>query len=197
MRFFSLVPPRHLGTLLRVLLGLAGFSAAFGALWLMEYTQTTETSGMLWWKETRQIPIEERQPSLLIALSLFALATILVVLAVRVAWHQKRAEVRVRLEREAERRRREHERWLRTPEGAAWEAFDRGDREHVVTLRVLPPKHRETIRAIEAVGWVFDGQDLHPAVHTKESKRNLDGGHTVVRSSIQDATFYFVRPRSS
>lgn len=197
MRLISLVPTRHLGTAIRVLAGLAGFSAIFGVLALMDYMQTSETSGMLWWRETRQIPVDERRPSLVAAVLLFSLTAVLLVLVSRALWHLRRSAGERRSEQEAEERRRAHESWLRTPEGAAWTAFHRGDPQYAVKLRVSPPEHREAIRDFERAGWVFHGQDLHRAVHTKESKRNLDGGHTVVSTSTQDATFYFVRPRSA
>lgn len=61
----------------------AGFFTLFGVASLAIYSETTKSSGALWWKKTTDIPLSERLPALFIAIVLFAIAAVLVVLAVR------------------------------------------------------------------------------------------------------------------
>lgn len=61
---------------------LALFLALFGALLLMGYLQTTESTGMLWWREERAIDLGERIPYLQGAIALWVGAIALGTVAV-------------------------------------------------------------------------------------------------------------------
>lgn len=80
-----------------------------------------------------------------------------------------------------------------TPDDQAWHAYQRGDVVFETTMRVEDPSYRRTVAEIVACGWQFKEQVNHPEVRRKASTRNLDGGHDVIRTVTQDATFYFVR----
>jgi len=60
---------------------LGGFGAflllMFGFLLFMGYSQTTESSGILWWQETHEVPMDERMPYLQGAIIFWAAAAIL------------------------------------------------------------------------------------------------------------------------
>lgn len=47
-----------------VLGGLSVLLILFGLLLFLGYSQATESSGMLWWRETREVPMSERAPYL-------------------------------------------------------------------------------------------------------------------------------------
>lgn len=204
MTLFSRLPANYVKGVAAGAIWTAIIAALFGTAALANYFEVNESSGMLWWKETREIPLEERRPSLIVGALLLTFAMVLLLVAAAAArnlWRTRderhsaaeAAEQRRLAEQRRQDEREEHEAWLLTYEGDAWAARRRGDREYVVTLRVQPPEHRETIRGIEGMGWVLRGRDEHAAVRVKESRRNLDGGHTVVTTTTKDATFYFDR----
>lgn len=60
---------------LALLGGLGSFLLViFGLLLFIGYSETTESSGMLWWSETREVPISERLPYLQGAIACWAAA---------------------------------------------------------------------------------------------------------------------------
>ena len=55
-RLFSRLPVSLHSTAAKALLGLAVLLAAIASLCFIGFSETTETTGHLWWKETREIP---------------------------------------------------------------------------------------------------------------------------------------------
>jgi hypothetical protein len=82
---------------------------------------------------------------------------------------------------------------MRTPEGRARHAYERGDLEFETTLRVETPGYRRTLSDIEESGWRQVERVDHPPIKTTTSTPRYDGGHEVVKTLTQEATFYFVR----
>jgi hypothetical protein len=80
-----------------------------------------------------------------------------------------------------------------TRDGQAWQAYERGDSEFETTLRVDNPSYRRTLKQIEARGWRLDERVDHAPVKTTTTTPKPDGGHEVIRTVTQEATFYFVR----
>lgn len=71
---------------MRVITGLlfaAGLSVLFGLLCVAAFSETTETSGALWWKKTTEIPLSERSPWLIAGVLLMAVALVCAVVAIR------------------------------------------------------------------------------------------------------------------
>lgn len=54
----------------------------FGLLLFLEYARTTETIGILWWQELRDVPMSERLPNLHGAIAMWGAAAILGAVAV-------------------------------------------------------------------------------------------------------------------
>ncbi|GAB3994048.1 hypothetical protein [Nocardioides marmoraquaticus] len=206
MKFLARVPARYLKRVLVVSLWIAVFASLWATVAFADHLETSETSGILWWKESRAVPLAERRPSLIAAVLLLFLVALCLVVAATMALHLWRtrderqaenlaAEARRLADEERQAEAAAHAAWVLTDQGRAWAAHRSGEREFAVTLRIQPPDHRETIREIESVGWVLRGRDDHAEVRVKESRRNLDGGHTVVTTVTKDATFYFERGR--
>lgn len=110
--------PRSLHPPVAIALAVLALLALVAALILFAiYSRTTETSGHLWWAETREIPLEERRPYQFAALGCFAFAGIALagflelVVAIAVQWRIDRQ--RTREELEARRL------WVMSPEGQA------------------------------------------------------------------------------
>lgn len=121
------------------------------------------------------------------------------------------------IERIAENRRREqsearqlaHDEQERIwEEERAWEgmalheqaafAHRRGATEFEVVLRVDDASFIRAGRAIEAEGWRLSNRVDHQPIRRTSSEPKYGGGHEVIRTVEQEATFYFVRnhPRS-
>jgi len=79
----SRIPVRLQKPVAKGLLVAAFFAADFGALNVMGFSKSTETSGWLWWQETTEIPLSERLPYLVTGVGLFAVAVICVAVAIR------------------------------------------------------------------------------------------------------------------
>jgi len=65
------------------LFGAAGLFGLGGVASIAIYSETTKSSGALWWKKTTEIPMSERRPALIVGIGLFAIAALCVVLAIR------------------------------------------------------------------------------------------------------------------
>ncbi|WP_300591491.1 hypothetical protein [Microbacterium sp.] len=75
-------PPTPRQSLFGSLLGLAFLLLLVGMLQFLQYTRTTETEGMLWWQETREIPAGERAPYLQGAIAFWIFGAIVAVTAI-------------------------------------------------------------------------------------------------------------------
>lgn len=71
---------RH--TFVAVLFAFGGSLLLFGFLLFTEYARTTESTGMLWWQEIRDVPMSERVPHLQGAIALWVVAAILGAVAI-------------------------------------------------------------------------------------------------------------------
>lgn len=80
-----------------------------------------------------------------------------------------------------------------TTDGRAHSAYERGDAEYEVKLRIDDGSQLRRVQEIEAQGW----RQVREVRHRQEKQTNVtahsDGTHTVIRSSTQHATYYFVR----
>lgn len=74
------------------LLVLAVLCSLVAILLFVQYSQTTETSGHLWWKETRAIPLDERRPYLIAGICLIIGAVTLTAGAMELIAAQARRE---------------------------------------------------------------------------------------------------------
>lgn len=189
MQLLSRIPPQHQEASQRWCLTLALAAALLSAVQLLAYSEDTESTGALWWKVTRQVPDSERLPYLL---SGVALATLAIILFAAGAWIF--AHPAMRRQRHNHRKALEKERFqTQTPEGRAQRAFELGDAGFAAELRVDDGSHWPVLRRIEAEGWRQTGQRLHKLKRITHVTPHWDGGHTVERSSTQNATFSFAR----
>lgn len=84
--------------------------------------------------------------------------------------------------------------WRRlTAHGRAFDAYEKGHATYEVTLEILQPGYQRTLDEIASVGWRLNRQVTHPRVRTTNVTPRSDGGHDVVKTVTQKATFYFVR----
>lgn len=61
-RLLAKLPPTSHAPAAKVLLGLAVIFGLAALLCFLDFSQATETSGHLWWRETRSVPLTERRP---------------------------------------------------------------------------------------------------------------------------------------
>lgn len=90
-RLFSRLPTSLHNPLAKALLALAVLCAILALFSLVEFSQTTETSGHFWWKKTREIPIDERRVYGLIGVGLIVAAVFCVVGVVELVVAQARS----------------------------------------------------------------------------------------------------------
>ena len=83
--------------------------------------------------------------------------------------------------------------WRNGEQGRAWHAYERGVTRYETTLDVTTANHRQTIAAIEDAGWCLEDQVRHAPVKTTTVNPRPDGGHEVIKTIAQQATFYFTR----
>lgn len=69
-RLLSRMPPSLHKPASIALVGLGAVCFLVAILLFVQFSQTTETSGHLWWKETREIPLDERRPYLIVGICL-------------------------------------------------------------------------------------------------------------------------------
>ncbi len=81
-RLFSRIPDALQKPATKGLLCLAVACSLVAILLILEFSQTTKTSGHLWWKESREIPLNERLPYLLIGIGLLIVAVVCAVGAI-------------------------------------------------------------------------------------------------------------------
>lgn len=186
MHLLLRVPAQHQKTVVKYLLSIGALFSLVAVLLLMAFGEESETSGHLWWKTSRQVPYEERLPYLLGGIALVALAVTLFAAAAWIAIHPKARGQRAEHRKLAEKRAFQ----TQTNEGRAQRAFERGDRGFAVTLRIDDGSHWPTLREVELQGWRQTEMRLRKAVTTTDVTPHSDGGHTVVRNSTQEATFY-------
>jgi hypothetical protein len=79
----SRIPVKKQKPIAKGLLGVAAFVFLYAVLFVMWFAETTETSGWLWWQETKEIPLSERLPQLFVAIGLLLVAVACVVVGVR------------------------------------------------------------------------------------------------------------------
>lgn len=77
------VPVNRQEPLAKGLLGVAGCIALLGVVFVMAFTERTETTGHLFWKETTELSLSERLPWLLVGIGMIAVAAVCVVAAIR------------------------------------------------------------------------------------------------------------------
>lgn len=65
-----------------VLFPFGGLLLLYGLFMYLPYARTTETTGMLWWKDARDVPMSERLPYLQGAIALWVLGVTLVAIAI-------------------------------------------------------------------------------------------------------------------
>ena len=179
----------HQKTAAKAALVAAGLSAVFAALSFMTFTEKSETSGVLWWKVTRQLTYGERAPYLYSGLGLAALAAVLALVAAAIWVHPATRASRAQQRQEAQKLLFQ----TTTIEGRAQRAFELGDLGFAVTLRVDDGSHWRHLREVEAQGWRQTSQLLREKKRFTDVTPHGDGSHTVIRSSEQEATFYFER----
>lgn len=219
-RLFSRLPSSLHSTAVKALVGLALLCALIAMLFFIGFSETTETSGHLWWKETREIPYAERRPYLLAGIGL-GIATAVLLLGVlelvaaqarqrraQRRWemspdgqvHRQAAEAAAQRRREAEAAQRaEREaaearlRWERSTAGRAALAYQRGDHYFSIEL-VADEDLAQHLNAVTTVGWV---QDSVSRRHSKTTSVQpiYDGTHEVTRDTVEHRTYLFRRDR--
>ena len=163
----------------------------------INYTIETRSVGNVLFDVSLPIPIEQRRRSLRLALFLWALTLLLLIAAVSMFLQYRNSSERREAAHQAARdeyaKQEARRQWLATPGGYAQSILEAGYSEMTLVLRVRPPEHLEALRQVQRVGWVLSDRHDHPEVKYKESTSDGYGGHEVVQSAIQDATFVFVR----
>lgn len=166
------------------------------------------TIGESWLHVPVPLPPAQRMRYLRLALFFWALALLSLVSAISMlvqyrdgAAERMAARQQAATDREAARqeyaRQEARRQWLATPAGYAHSLLESGYLEMSLVLRVQPPLHLDTVRQVQQVGWTLDQRHDHPPVTIEASSANGLGGHQVVRSTVQDATFRFVRTMSA
>lgn len=197
---------------------LAVVCALAAAILFGVYSETKETTGHLWWKETREIPYGERRPYLLACIGFAVAATgflsgSLALLAALV--RRRRAErlwelspegqaARQAQEAEAQRRwkaeaaeqaRREAAQaqrlWEASTAGQAALAYQRGDHYFSIEL-VVDANLANHLNDVARAGW---RQDSYGRRHerTSSSRPLYDGTHEVTRETLEYRTYLFRR----
>lgn len=212
-RLFSRLPASVHSTAAKALAGLAILCALTAVLLFLGFSQTTETTGQLWWKETREIPYAERRPYLLaaigfaIAAASFLLGTLELVVAHR-RWafspegqaHRlaEQAATQRRWEAEtAERARQEAARarwlWENSIAGRAALAFQRGDHYFSIEL-VVDGDLAQHLNEVSMAGW---RQESFGRRHERTTRQRPlhDGTHEVTRETVEHRTYLFRRAR--
>jgi hypothetical protein len=210
-RLFSRLPVSLHGAAAKALLGLAVLCALFAIMSFLGFSETTETTGHLWWKETRDIPYGERRPYLLAGIGLAVVAASLLIgaLELAVAQARRRRAHQRRLREAAEAQRR----WELSPEGQAhrqakeaaearllWEgstagkaalAYRRGDHFFSIEL-VADGDLAQHLNAVTTAGWV---QKSVSRRHTRTTSVQpmYDGTHEVTRDTVEYRTYLFRR----
>lgn len=87
--------------------------------------------------------------------------------------------------------------WRNGEQGRAWQAYECGATRYETTLDVTTARHRQTIAAIEDAGWCLEDQVDHAPVKMTTVNPKPDGGHEVIKTFAQQATFYFTRAESA
>lgn len=116
-RLFSRLPVSLHKPSAAALVVLTALCAIAGIALFVVFSQTTETTGHLWWKETREISYSERRPYLLASIGFAAATALLLSGAVELLAAlatQRRADRRLRREAADEQRR-----WEMSPAGQA------------------------------------------------------------------------------
>lgn len=187
---------RELG-LASTFLAAAVILALVGLGFFINYTIETRSVGDLLFEVPIPIPIEQRLRSLRLALFLWALALLLLIAAgsmfVQYRNGARSREAAQQAARDEYARQEARRQWLATPGGYAQSMLEAGYSEMTLVLRVRPPEHLDALRQVQQVGWVLAERHDHPEVKYKESTSDGYGGHEVIQSAIQDATFLFVR----
>ena len=116
-RLFSRLPVSLHSTAVKALVGLAVLCALIAILSFIGFSETTESTGHLWWKETREIPYGDRRPYLLAGVGFAVAAASLLIgtMELVAAQARQRRSDRRRLQEAAEAQRR----WEISPEGQA------------------------------------------------------------------------------
>ena len=79
----SRIPAKKQRPIAKGLLGVAAFFSLYAFLFIMWFGETKESSGWLWWQTSREIPLDERVPHLLIGLGLLVAALVCVIFGIR------------------------------------------------------------------------------------------------------------------
>lgn len=75
-RLFSRLPASSQSPIAKALVSLALFCCIAALVCYFSFSATTETSGHLWWKETREIPWAERRPYLIAVIAFVTAAAV-------------------------------------------------------------------------------------------------------------------------
>ena len=223
-RLFSRLPVSLHSTAAKALLGLAVLLAAIASLCFIGFSETTETTGHLWWKETREIPYGERRPYLLAGIGLAIAAASLMIGALELIAVQAR-------QRRTDRRQRQEVamaqvRWEMSPEGqahrqaeAAAAAAERAQRraaeerlrwerspagraalayqrgDHYFSIELVADQDlAQHLNAATMAGWVQESVSRRHA-KTTSVQPMYDGTHEVTRDTVEYRTYLFRRDR--
>lgn len=87
--------------------------------------------------------------------------------------------------------------WRHSEQGRAWQAFDRGDAQYETELDITTASFKRTISEIEDAGWSLRDRIDHRPIKRTTVSRQEDGGHEVLKTVEQKATFYFDRTETA
>lgn len=213
-RLLSRLPARHQKAAIKALLALLAICTMSAVLLFIEFSQTIETSGHLWWKESRAIPLAERRPYLLGGIALSVVSALSVIGLIELfAAQARRAEVeappdsssqsslpsllirharksaRNRLARRAEALERERWEEMSTAEKAAL-AYERGDQFLSVEL-LADETLAWHLNQIYSAGWRYQSLSRRHVRHTKTT--NFYRYSETMRESAEFRTYIFRR----
>jgi hypothetical protein len=221
-RLVPKLPSSLTGAVVAGFVALAAVCGLTALIFFLVYLQTTETSGQLWWKETREIPYSERRPYLLACIGFGVVSATSLIGAVKLA---------VQLAKQSHAERLVRQRWEQSPEGQAhrqaeaaaaqqrwaaaaaaraerdaaearrlWEASTAGRAaiayqrgDHYFSLELkVDGDLAEHLNAVSMAGW---RQESVGKRHEKSTSAQplRDGTHEVTRETIEYRTYLFRR----
>lgn len=87
-RVLSQIPVAKQKDIAKTLILLAALVCSMASLSMLGFTKATETTGLLWWQETKEIPLSERMSYLYAAIGLYASGAVLAVVGVALSMMQ-------------------------------------------------------------------------------------------------------------
>ena len=215
---FTRLPERHHAAARRALLIAAAIGAVAAVACTGLFLEDTKTTGALWFKTTRTIPLNERVPALLGAIAAIALTLLALVGALELVISQERRReaenaatgatprplpvLLVRSAWAAHKRRQQADQeardkvgdwfYARSPAGRAETAWEEEKMYFSVEIKV-DGRLGDQLEAITDIGWRIDNYSRRHR-KTSYSSARPDGGHDVTRTTTEYRTYLFHRP---